>query len=178
MPKPTKQPFNNETFFTVLKVIMITYIIMSPFIQYQYVSFLDNMIVKVLILVAIIVACFMDFQLAIVMTIAFVIFIINVNTSIIESVKKNIQSDLYTNFPLPSKELQYIRETLPSQDPMETADNVQCTNASKTDINNDLVNHYIDPKIKPYEVFISMLSDPGSLDNIQNGSVLDQTLVS
>lgn len=177
MPKQAKTSFDNKAVFTISKVILVIYIIMSPFIQYQYVSFLDNMIFKVLVLVAIIVACFMDFQLAILMTIAFVIFIINVNTTIIESVKKSIQPDHYTNFQLPQREIEYLRANMPAaQDPQEAADNVQCTNPVRTNINDDLANHYIDPKIKPYEVFISMLSDSKSLDNIQNGSILDPSL--
>lgn len=153
-----------------IKVLLIFFFLVSPFIPYQKVDFLNSIVFKVLILVAIVAVCFFDFQLAILLTLAFIILIINLNTNMIT---KAVANDHFTNF---KNFVDGLQQQLPVEDPITAADNVQCTNPERNNMNDDLVHHYIDPKIKPYEVFINMLSDPKALNDAQNAYVLDPSI--
>ncbi len=50
---------------------------------------------------------------------------------------------------------------------IDQTQNIVCQNNNKNDINNDLITHYIDDKIKPYEVFIKMMTSDNALEKAQ-----------
>jgi hypothetical protein len=50
---------------------------------------------------------------------------------------------------------------------IDQTQNIVCQNNRKNDINGDLITHYIDDKIKPYEVFIKMMTSDNALEKAQ-----------
>jgi hypothetical protein len=183
MAKNPKIPLNimlpPQNVLVVAKVAVIFYILVSPFINYQHARFMNAAIVKFLIIIGIVGACFVDFQLAILMTIAFVILMINMNTDIIaKAAAKNVAKphDTFVNYPEPlfdmRSEVAVTPEDVPPADPMASADNVACANTERNNMNEDMATHFIDPKIKPYDVFISMIAEPSHLDAVQNAAIL------
>lgn len=62
----------------IAKIILLAYIIVSPFFNYKYVAFMDQTVIKILILVAIVLISFIDIELAILSMIAFLLLLINI----------------------------------------------------------------------------------------------------
>ena len=158
-------PYNVLTF---LKVIVFLYIIISPFFNYSYVSFLNTLFAKVLLLALIVVASFIDLQLAVLLTLAFLILIINLNKTHIFGVQKSkgsspsMSEHFATGLPI---------EVIQSNDNITNFpdDDMQCSSEiEKEKISNDLFGLYIDPKIKPYEMYIKQLSSPDKIENASN----------
>lgn len=202
-----------DMFFLVLKVLIFLYIIASPFINPKNLSLLNTIPVKVLILILIVVSAFYDFQLAILLTIAFFVLLINFNRQQFSSLFPGAQAPVPIPVPVPVTHLlQVSPETIPrkilpeiteNQTPtdnllvartplaIQMQDNINATIApysgetaydfpnekcntkpfEDTGINNHLINYYIDPKVKPYEVYIRMLTSSDNLQSAQTNSV-------
>lgn len=203
-----------DMFFLVLKVLIFLYIIASPFINPKNLSLLNTIPVKVLLLVLIVASAFYDFQLAILLTIAFFVLLINFNrqqfASLLpgsapvpvamapvpvpvasapvtpETIPRKILPEI-TEKPTPTDNLLVARTPLAiqMQDNItqviapysgETAyefPNEKCNTKpfEDTSISNHLINYYIDPKVKPYEVYIRMLTSSENLESAQTNSV-------
>jgi len=157
----------NENILTVIKIAFFMYIILSPFINYKYLTYLNNVCIKVILLVIIVTVSFIDLQLAIIMTLAFLILIINLNSTLIFGSKTEAFS-----VGLPVAEIKRI-ETLPSQTIYEfpdKCDTAEALNPPKESQNKNLYDLYIDSKIKPYEAYIRQLSNPIDIENAANGA--------
>jgi hypothetical protein len=155
----------DENILTILKIAFFIYIVLSPFINYKYLTYLNNICIKVILLVIIVTVSFIDLQLAIIMTLAFLILIINMNSSLIFGQKTETFS-----VGLPVAEIKRI-ETLPSQTIYEfpdKCDSPQTLNPDKQTQNKNLYDLYIDSKIKPYEAYIRQLSNPIDIENAAN----------
>lgn len=212
-----------DMFFLVLKVLIFLYIIASPFINPKNLSLLNTIPVKVIILILVVVSAFYDFQLAILLTIAFFVLLINFNRQQFSSLFPGSQApvpvalapapvptpiasspvtDLSQVSPetIPRKILPEITENPTPTDNLLVArtplaiqmqDNINATIApysgetaydfpnekcntkpfEDTGINNHLINYYIDPKVKPYEVYIRMMTSSENLQSAQTNSV-------
>lgn len=163
-----------KNFLLLFKIVLFVFIITSPVINFKHLALFDLVYVKMLLLAVIIGFAFIDFQLALIATIAFMILVINLNNNILMSVKDNFQenfqytplkargnapddSDLDRQFQLPA--------TVPKE--IDQTQNIVCTNPVRRDMNTSLFGMYIDEKIKPYEVFIQMMTDEDKLRSIQ-----------
>lgn len=62
-----------------IKILIFIYIIISPFISYEWLSFINITPIKVILLVVIVILSFVDLQLAILAMIAFLILLVNLN---------------------------------------------------------------------------------------------------
>lgn len=201
-----------DMFFLVLKVLIFLYIIASPFINPKNLSLLNTIPVKVLLLVLIVASAFYDFQLAILLTIAFFVLLINFNRQQFSSLLPGSSPVPVAMAPVPVAvaQLPITSETIPrkilpeitekptdnllvARTPLaiqmqdnitqviapytgETAyefPNEKCNTKpfEDTSISNHLINYYIDPKVKPYEVYIRMLTSSENLESAQTNSV-------
>jgi hypothetical protein len=143
----------------VVKGILVFFILISPFINYRFFLVANNIFIKVLLVVLIFAACFIDFQLALIATIAFMILIINLNNNILMTAVDTF-IDQYFEKPV----------TIPADvDQTQNLANVACraNQEKRNDINNDMLSFFIDDKIKPYEVFISMMTNEENLQKAQ-----------
>ncbi len=72
----------------VVKIMILVYIVLSPFISYTYMRFFNYTAVKIAILILIILVSFVDLQLAVLLMIAFLILLVNLNKENIFKVKQ------------------------------------------------------------------------------------------
>lgn len=181
------------------KAIVFLYIILSPFIDHQkYLSHMDNLLAKVVMLILIVSVSFYDFQLAILLTIALFVMIINFNKEQINKIfsvppktasipstpyviaQESIEKPQLMLSPSSTPifepfDLSAAQEVMPYEsDIMFKFPDATCnTKPFEADgMSANLISHYIDPKIKPYEVYISMMTNQEKLDNAQNNMVI------
>lgn len=157
-----------KNYLLFLKVVIFAFIILSPVINFEAVSWLNNVILKVVLLGIIVGLCFVDFQLALLTTIAFLILIINLNNNILNMSSQTKHIDNFTNTS--QLDNQFSSPIQISKD-IDQTQNILCNNNKKSNINEDLISHYIDDKIKPYEVFISMMTNNDALEKAQGSTI-------
>jgi hypothetical protein len=166
---------NISTYLLVLKLLLLIFIILSPILSFKGLLFLDNIVIKIVLLAIIIGFCFIDFQLALIATMAFLILIINLNNNILMASQglQQHQQQYIDTFVNKEKQLNPIDLQfrppipVPIPDDIDQTQNIVCQNKIKTNVNESLLGLYIDDKIKPYEVFIQMMTDEHALDKAQ-----------
>jgi len=128
------------------KLLVFSYIVLSPFINYKYISFLNTILAKMLFIIIIVGVTFYDLQLAILLTLALLVLVINLNST-----------------RLPKKE-----HFVPIMTPISEFPQENCATAETAvsePVSNHLYNLYVDPKIKPYEEYVMQLSPPESVES-------------
>jgi hypothetical protein len=164
-----KPKVNQDVVLLVVKAALFVFILASPFIDFKSFMFLNHTFVKIFLLVAIVIACFFDFQLALIATIAFMILIIHMNTNILMKTTET-KIDTFANHTLSVLDQQFGQPTkIP--DHIDQAQNIVCTNNQKNDMNEDLISHFIDDKIKPYDVYIQMMTSKDQLEKVQGALI-------
>lgn len=142
------------SFLLYFKLAVFVFILLSPVLNFQNLKFLDNVVVKVIFLAIILGFCFVDFQLALLATIAFLLLLINLNNVALSQPAR------------PHIDRFMDRESV-GVPAVDTSPNLACVNTVKSNINQDLFNLYIDDKIKPYEIFIKMMTDAQVIEKAQ-----------
>lgn len=161
------------------KIAFFIYIVLSPFINYKYLAFMNQIGWKVLLLVIIVAATFVDLQLSIIMTLAFLILMIHLNKDVIFG---GALGGMRENFSigLPVAELQRIKDVpggtisdFPDKCGVEFEQSNSGSGSENTieRANINLYDLYIDPKIKPYEAYIRQLSNPLDIENAANAMI-------
>jgi hypothetical protein len=160
---------NNKLVLDIIKVIFFILIVLSPFISYP--KFLNNQFLLIIFVILIIIASFIDIQLSIIMTIGFLILMINLNKDKIKKIKKESYSQPENIYNSP--EMTEIK-TPPFFETMVKMPKTHCNDMRfyKNQVSNDLFDLYIDDKVKPYEEFIKKLTNPTHLDIVQNNEIL------
>ena len=151
------------------KIAFFIYIVLSPFINYKYIQFLNSVVAKVLLIIVIVMSSFVDLQLAIIITIAFLVLMINLNKDAIFGINNSI--------PTTPKLSEHFASGMPLNQLMVPNDNMvtfpdKCSDTTylKEEISTDLYDLYIDPKVKPYEMYIKQLCHPDSIENASNNT--------
>lgn len=148
---------------TWVKIIFVTFILLSPFLPYASLLPLNHLLFKMVMLLAILGVCFYDFQLAIILTIAFMILVLNLN-------QQHIRQSKNEHFVARQAFLERVdTSAIPvyqDEVPNETY-TVTCPPPQEPTVDQDLFDHFIDEKIKPYEVFIRMMTHPSALSDAQ-----------
>jgi hypothetical protein len=160
------------------KVAFFLYILLSPFINYKYLTFMNQIGWKVLLLVIIVASTFVDLQLSIIMTLAFLILMIHLNKDVIfggAAMRENF------SIGLPVAELQRIKDVpggTITEFPDKCGAEFEESNGGSGGVrpidraNINLYDLYIDPKIKPYEAYIRQLSNPIDIENAANSVMI------
>lgn len=147
----------------LLKILLFTFILLSPLMTVsKHLAFLNHSIAKVSLLALICLFCFIDFQLALIATVAFLVLIINLNNNILVK----MQRDQFTDDSL--LDAQFAPPISISTPEVTMTTNIVCQNQQpRNDVNEDMLSHYIDDKIKPYDVFIRMMTNEDALGKAQ-----------
>lgn len=156
----------------VLKLLLFLFIVLSPVMDLStHLSFLNHTFSKILMLALICIMCFIDFQLAIIATIAFLVLMINLNKNISKMNNHEIR-DAYTNSVVDKTYLD-MQFAQPSQNlDIDATKNIVCNNQKpQNEINQDIMSRYIDDKIKPYDMFIKMMTTEDALDKAQGSKL-------
>ena len=197
---------SQELGLMVAKAVVFLYIVLSPFIDHQkHLKSLDHIAVKVLILILIVIVSFFDFQLAVLLTIALFVMIINFNKDTLSRVFKNQNSLSLPASPYvlqqeqstaPLMQVPVVTRTtslepfnddaaegsqgVPQEDVMPYTSDIMFNFPDATcntkpfqeqGLNTNILSHYIDPKIKPYEVYIKMMTSEQQLASIQDNTI-------
>lgn len=151
----------------VLKLLLFLFIALSPLFDLsKHMAFLNQTISKIILLALICLMCFVDFQLAIIATIAFLVLMINLNKNI--SKMNTISRDAYTNAEIPQSYLDMQFAAPFNAKGIDSTKNIVCVNDKpQNEINQDIMSRYIDDKIKPYDMFIRMMTSEDALDKAQ-----------
>lgn len=162
------------------KVAFFVYILLSPFVDHRAVAFLNALPAKILLLAIIVGASFVDLQLAIIMTLAFLILIINLNKEAIFGIRNagvptvGISEHFAVNLPTPGRDAIASDTRDPPESDTMTAfpDRCDAFNGDRERVSKDLYDLYIDPKIKPYEMYIKALSHPDAIENAADSAAV------
>jgi energy-coupling factor transporter transmembrane protein EcfT len=142
---------------SIIKIILLIYIIISPFLDYKYFTIANTFAFKLILIIVIAAVSFIDLQLAILLTLAFLILVINLN---VPKSPLTPSTPLAPRFPLSEN----FAVGLPQQTISEFPDKCNTQPFDDDNINTDMYNIYIDPKIKPYENYIKQLSSPDLIE--------------
>lgn len=153
-----------------IKIAVFLYICASPFLPVY--DFMNSVIFKVLILILIVGCSFVDIQLSILLTIAFLIIMINIFRNKKEIYKKQNESFSTPEVIYNNPEMSTVA-TPPFFETIVKLPGAQCNDMRQfsEQINNDLFDIYIDEKVKPYESTIKKMTSPTHLDIAQNNEL-------
>jgi hypothetical protein len=154
-----------HTYSIYIKILVVIFVLCLTFLNMtSYVKFFDSQVVKSITLLFILFILYIDIHTGILLLIAFIIIIVQLNAM---SVKN-----------LNVKRLELFLSSIPSkiqvsEDPNEVYnDIVECDNEKKNKTNDDILAYSVDSKIRPYEVFVKMLTTQEHLDNASNSAFL------
>lgn len=109
---------------------------------------------KVLLLLVVLSVIYYDLHLGILLLVAYIMMIIQLNSPIVAA--------LPTKIPQTQSEA-FDEENVPTIPP------TACDNKKKVEMNNGILEYSLDPKVKPYEMFIKMMTSQEHLDKAAGG---------
>lgn len=152
---------------TVTKLLVVLYIFMSCLFDFnKKLTALDNKLSKIILLMLVLIVLYHDLHLGILLVIAFLMLNIQLNVPtmtamdakmlerFLSSQPANVESKEYTNDKIIHKAI------------------VPCDNEKKNDISQNILDYSIDSKVKPYEVFIKLMTTKDHLDSAANSAFL------
>jgi hypothetical protein len=131
-------------------------------------TLLDNKFSKIVLLLAILVVTYYDLHTGILLTVAFLILIIQLNSTSLDLINHNKNLEFF----LSSIPADYDKDEKDPEDVKKLKQSLECDNVKKNEISNDIFDYQIDNKVKPYEVFVKMLTTKDHLDNASNSAFL------
>jgi hypothetical protein len=159
----------NIDLLSVVKILIVVYIVFSVFFQFNtMLSFLDNKMSKIIMLLVILVVTYYDLHTGILLTVAFLILIIQFNASSLDIINHNKNLEFFSS----SIPADYDKDEKDPEDVKKLKQQLECDNVKKNEISNDIFDYQIDNKVKPYEVFVKMLTTKDHLDNASNSALL------
>lgn len=132
-------------------------------------GFFNNKLFKVVLLLAILLTLYYDLHSGILLTILFLMLLIQFNTTTLDAIE-NKKFELF----LASVPPEYKNDEPITQYGNKSQNHklVECDNEKKNEISNDIFDYTVDTKVKPYEVFVKMLTTKDHLDNASNSAFL------
>lgn len=153
---------------TVAKVLLVVYIILSSIFDFnKKLSFLDNKPVKILLLLLILGVMVYDLHMGILLVIAFLILNIQLNVPTLNKADERRLEMFLASMPAKLEELQ-----TPASHTVIPQVEVPCDNKNKNKLSDDIFDYSVDSKVKPYEVFVKMMTTKDHLDNASNAAFL------
>lgn len=159
----------NIDLLSVIKVIIVTYTVFSVFFESNHVlGFLSSKLFKIIMLLIILVTTYYDLHTGILLTVAFLILVIQFNASSIDVLKNNRNLEFFSS-SIPAN---YEKDEKDPENIQKLKQSLKCDNIMKNEISNDIFDYQIDDKVKPYEVFVKMLTTKEHLENASNSAFL------
>lgn len=159
----------NIDLLSLVKVLIVVYIVFSVFFEFNTkLTFLNTKLFKIIFLFVVLFVTYYDLHTGILLIVAFLILTIQFN--VVELDVINNQKNL--EFFLSSIPADYNKNEKDSEDVKNLKQSLECDNKKKNEISNDIFDYQIDNKVKPYEVFVKMLTTKDHLDNASNSAFL------
>lgn len=157
----------------ILKIVFVIVIVASPFITFDKLLFMNTLSAKLTIVLLIVVACFVDFQVALLMTITFLVMVINMNSKAVTNIT-SVSKDTFKNptpamYPTAEFDVHFEKQELPEV--KDASRNVACPVPRVNNINEHMMHLFVDDKIKPYDVYISMMTSDEHLAKAQGALI-------
>lgn len=164
------------------KITIVLFIIIATFYDIgKHLKFLDNKIAKLILLIGVIATLLFDLHTGIIFLIAFMMLMIQFNNHIIDDIR-NKETELFLtslHAPLITSTDDYndVNSVIPENPVKIECDNIKKNEISKCIIDRNIdtksnVDYAVDHKVKPYEVFVKMLTTQEHLDNASNAAIL------
>jgi hypothetical protein len=162
-----------------LKFVIVLFIIIATFFNIgRHLKFLDNKLAKLFLLVAVVATLLFDLHTGIILLIAFMMLMIQFNSSIVDAIHNKEMEMFLTSLPAPLQGTSTDNDNVIPQKPAT----IECDNIKKNEISKCIVDHNtdeksnvdyaVDSKVKPYEVFVKMMTTQENLDNASNAAIL------
>jgi hypothetical protein len=162
--------------YTTIKVLVVSYIVFAALFDVNHKTRVPcKKVIDILLLGASVIVMLFDFHLGLLVTIAVLIYILQTNQAIIEEAKNKwqdkwddkLQNKLTERFQ--TKELPIYPQVTSACAPSDEYGNEKKQEASK-----DILNYTLDDKVKPYDVYVKMLTTQEHLDNASSSAFLEE----
>lgn len=152
----------------VFKSLIVLYIVFLVFFDFSKpLSFFENKFSKIIFLVIVLVVMYYDLHTGILLTIVFLMILIQLNNVSIDEIQRKKMELFLSSVPA-----NFDKNEKNPDDVVTFQKSVECDNVKKNKISEDIFDYAIDPKVKPYEVFVKMLTTKDHLDNASNSAML------
>lgn len=161
---------NNDQidFLNVTKVFVVTFIVFSVFFDFNNkLKFFDKKITKIISLLLVLGVMYYDLHTGILLTIAFLIIVIQLNSNTLNELEQKKLEMFLSLVPA-----EYNRNEKNPEHMTHIKKTLECDNVKKNEISKNIFDYSVDPKVKPYEVFIKMATTKQNLDNASNSAFL------
>lgn len=149
-----------------VKIAIVFFIVCLVFVDISTsLASINNRFFKILLLCIILVTMLYDLHTGILLTVLFLMLLIQFNKTTLDAIGMK-KFEMFSSF-VPA-------EYTPTSDKSkkESLQLPECDNKMKNAISNDIFNYSVDAKVKPYEVFVKMLTTKDHLDNASNSAYL------
>lgn len=151
---------------TVTKLVVVFYIIMSCLFDFnKKLTFLDNKLSKIILLMLVLIVLYHDLHLGILLVIAFLMLNIQLNVPIMTAMDAKMLERFLSSQP-------DNVDTVDTNDKIIHKTIAPCDNEKKNEISQNILDYSIDTKVKPYEVFIKLMTTKDHLDSAANSAFL------
>lgn len=156
--------------FLYIKVVLVVFIVFATFFDVgKHLAFLDNKISKLLLLALVVIVLVIDLHTGIILLITFLMLMIQFNNIVVSDIRN--KREMFLNMrPAPVD----VKDQTPTT--------VKCDNIKKNEISCNIVNHTmdqqsnvdynVDKKVKPYEVFVKMMTTQEHLEKASNSAFI------
>lgn len=153
---------------TITKVSIVVVILVLTFFNLsKQLRFIDNKTVKIVLLIGVLGALYYDLHTGILLTVVFLMIMIQLNALSIQSIQQK-KLELF----LASMPAEFDKDEKESDLGVEIKKSYECGNAKKDELSEEIFDYSVDSKVKPYEVFVKMMTTKEQLDNASNAAFL------
>jgi MFS superfamily sulfate permease-like transporter len=154
----------NIDVLSIIKSLIVVYIILSVFFNFnKKLTFIDNKAAKIVLLIVVLAVMYYDLHTGILLTIAFLMIIIQFNSISLNDIQAKKIEFFSAEYNKNDKDPEHI---------VTFKKSLECDNEKKNEISDDIFDYTVDTKVKPYEVFVKMITTKEHLDNASNSAIL------
>jgi hypothetical protein len=159
-----------------VKLTIVLFIVIATFYDIgRHLRFMDNKIAKLVLLLAVMATLLFDLHTGVILLIAFMMLMIQFNNHIVDDIRQKEIEMFLTSLPAPLTS--DVDRVIPEEPASIQCDNIKKNEISKCIIERNVdkksnVDYVVDTKVKPYEVFVKMLTTQEHLDNASNAAIL------
>jgi hypothetical protein len=153
---------------TIAKVSIVVLILILTFINLsKQLSFIDNKAVKIVLLIGVLGALYYDLHTGILLTVVFLMIMIQLNAVSIHNIQQKKLEMFLASIPA-----DFDKNEKESDLGVEMKKSYECGNEKKDKLSEDIFDYSVDNKVKPYEVFVRMMTTKQQLDDASNAAFL------
>jgi hypothetical protein len=153
--------------YIVKGIILLVILYLTFFTISKPFQLLDNKLIKILLLLGILVVMYYDLHTGILLNIAFLLMLINLNSIIMEQNLFDKDMQLEKFLPLLHSKVETHVESEKATSTIDCIDDEK-----KQNISENILDYQVDTKVRPYEVFVKMITSNEQLEMASNSAVL------